>query len=56
MIKFKIRTATHSVAGVIVEILASPFPGQGIANDLKTGGLIGIDRKKQEIIFAEIRN
>jgi len=30
----------------------SPFTGQGIAADLKTGGLIGIDRGKRKIVFA----
>jgi len=29
----------------LVEALASPFPGQGIATDPKTGGLVGIDRR-----------
>jgi hypothetical protein len=31
---------------------ASPFPGQGIAADPKTGGLVGIDRDKREVVFA----
>lgn len=39
-----------------VETLPSPFPGQGIALDPKTGGLIGINRAKREIIFAELRD
>ncbi len=34
--------------------LASPFPGQGIAPDPKTGGLVGIDRKRKVVIFAEM--
>lgn len=33
--------------------LASPFPGQGIAEDPTTGGLIGINRKERQIVFAE---
>lgn len=36
-----------------VEALGSPFPGQGIATDPKTGGLVGIDRTKKQIILAE---
>jgi hypothetical protein len=32
---------------------ATPFPGQGIALDPVTGGLIGIDRAGKQIIFAE---
>jgi hypothetical protein len=35
------------------EALACPFPGQGIAVDPKTGGLVGIDRKRQAIVFAQ---
>lgn len=31
----------------------SPFPGQGIANDPKTGGLVGIDRAGRKVVFAK---
>ncbi|WP_147274296.1 endonuclease [Bremerella cremea] len=31
----------------------TPFPGQGIAMDPKTGGLVGIHRQKRQVIFAE---
>lgn len=37
----------------LVEALACPFPGQGIAADPKTGGLVGIDREKRAVVFAE---
>ncbi|MCI0705175.1 MAG: endonuclease [Planctomycetia bacterium] len=36
----------------LVEALESPFPGQGIATDPKTGGLVGIDRRAKKIVFA----
>jgi hypothetical protein len=37
----------------LVEALACPFPGQGIAIDPNVrGGLVGIDRGKREIVFA----
>lgn len=36
----------------LIEVLPSPFPGQGIAQDPKTGGLVGIDRGKQAVVFA----
>jgi hypothetical protein len=39
----------------LVDVLPSPFPGQGIASDPKTGAVIGIDRDKRKIIFAELR-
>lgn len=44
-------------AGELVEWLGtvpSPFPGQGIAADPKTGGLVGIDRKRKAVVFAEL--
>lgn len=44
-------------AGKVVEWVAthpSPFPGQGIAVDPETGGLVGIDRKRKSVVFAEI--
>lgn len=37
----------------LVEALACPFPGQGIARDPKSGGLVGIHRPKKQIVFAE---
>lgn len=36
----------------LVEALACPFPGQGIAADPKTGGLVGIDRGARKVVFA----
>jgi hypothetical protein len=36
----------------LVEVLPAPFTGQGIAADPKTGGLVGISRPKQQVIFA----
>jgi hypothetical protein len=36
----------------LVEALECPFPGQGIAADPKTGGLVGIDRNAKKVIFA----
>jgi hypothetical protein len=37
-----------------VETLPAPFTGQGIADDPATGGLVGIDRKQRQIVFAEL--
>jgi len=36
----------------LVEALFCPFPGQGFAADPLTGGLVGIDRKQQRVVFA----
>jgi hypothetical protein len=38
-----------------IDTIPSPFPGQGIAFDPKTGGLLGIDRDKRAVIFGEWR-
>lgn len=37
------------------EIRPSPFPGQGIALDPTTGGLVGIDRAKKQVVFAVLK-
>jgi hypothetical protein len=39
----------------LIDKIPSPFPGQGIAIDPKTNGLIGIDRGKRQVTFAEMR-
>lgn len=36
----------------LVEVLGCPFPGQGIAKDPTSGGLVGIDREKRAVVFA----
>lgn len=43
--------------GTVMEFLdkqSAPFSGQGIAVDPKTGGLVGINRAKQQIVFASL--
>jgi arylsulfatase A-like enzyme len=43
-------------AGSVLELVATesaPFAGQGIAVDPKTGGLVGINRAKRQVVFAE---
>jgi hypothetical protein len=37
----------------LVEALHCPFPGQGFAADPVTGGLVGIDRDRRAVVFAE---
>ena len=37
----------------LVEALHCPFPGQGFAADPVTGGLIGIDRGRRAVVFAD---
>jgi hypothetical protein len=38
---------------LLIEVLSSPIPGQGIAHDAKTGGLVGIDRAGRRVVFAK---
>jgi len=49
---YKVRIPQEGKVLEFVEKQTSPFPGQGIAADPKTGGLAGIDRAKKEVIFA----
>ena len=39
----------------LVDVVDSPFPGQGIARDQTDGHLVGIDRAKRLVLFAELR-
>lgn len=36
----------------LVDTSPVPFTGQGIAHDIRCGGLVGIDRAKRQVIFA----
>ena len=49
---YRLRLPKQGTVLELVDILAAPFPGQGIAVDPKTGGLVGIDRAKRQIVFA----
>ena len=37
----------------LVDTQAVPFTGQGFASDALTGGLVGINRAKKQVVFAE---
>ena len=50
---YRLRVPVEGAELEFVEALACPFPGQGIAADPKTGGLVGIDRGRKVILFAE---
>jgi hypothetical protein len=51
---YRLRLPKDGKAIEVIEVLRSPFPGQGIARDPKTGGLIGIDRDKKQVVFAQL--
>lgn len=52
---YRLRVPKTGSVLELVDVIPSPFPGQGIATDPKTGGLVGIDRAKREVVFAELR-
>lgn len=51
---YRLGLPTKGSTLVLKQVLPSPFPGQGIATDPMTGGLLGIDRKKQQIVFGKL--
>lgn len=53
---YRLRVPREGKVLEFVRKEAAPFTGQGIAHDPVTGGLIGIDRAKKEILFAETIN
>lgn len=50
---YRLRISNDGKELELVEALECPFPGQGIAWDSLNGGLVGIDRSKKEIVFAQ---
>ena len=52
---YRLRLPKSGSVLELIDKVPSPFPGQGIAIDPKTGGLVGIDRARQQIVFAELR-
>jgi hypothetical protein len=52
---YRLRLPEAGTVLELIDILPAPFPGQGIAADPKTGGLVGIDRAKRQVVFAEYR-
>lgn len=53
---YELRLPERGDVLVFVVKHRAPFTGQGIAHDPKTGGLVGIDRGKKQIVFAELRD
>jgi hypothetical protein len=50
---YRLRVPKKGDTLELVETMGSPIPGQGIAHDPKTGGLVGIDRAGRRVVFAE---
>jgi len=49
---YRLRLPTEGTILEFVSAVPAPFPGQGIATDSVSGGLVGIDRAKKRIIIA----
>lgn len=52
---YRLRVPAEGGVLELIDTVKSPFPGQGIALDRQTGGLVGIDRKQRAVIFAEVQ-
>jgi lysophospholipase L1-like esterase len=52
---YRLRVPADGKVVEVVDVVRSPFPGQGIAADPKTGGLVGVDRARRAVVFAEYR-
>ena len=53
---YRLRVPKQGTVLELADVLRSPFPGQGIAADPKTGGLVGIDRAGKKVVFAVLRD
>lgn len=51
---YRLKLPTEGTTMQWLDTVACPFPGQGIAVDSKTGGLVGIDRAKKAVVFATL--
>lgn len=52
---YRLRVPKQGTVLELIDRVPSPFPGQGIAADEKTGGLVGIDRAKRQVVFAALK-
>jgi hypothetical protein len=49
---FRLRLPEQGMVLELIETQAVPFTGQGFASDPLSGGLVGINRGKQHVVFA----
>ena len=50
---FRLHLPENGTVLHLVDTMEAPFTGQGIAADPATGGLVGIDRRRRLVVFAE---
>jgi len=51
---YRLRLPERGDTLELVGLIRSPFPGQGIATDVNDRALVGIDRSRKQVIFAEL--
>ena len=51
---FLVRLPKEGAVLELVQKQSIPFTGQGISHDPKTGGLVGINRAKRQVVFAAV--
>jgi hypothetical protein len=51
---YQLRLPEQGEVLELVGVIRSPFPGQGIAVDPTSKGLVGIDRGKKQVVFAQL--
>ncbi len=51
---FRLRLPTDGDILDYVDKQSCPFTGQGIAQDLRTSGIVGINRARREVLFARL--
>jgi hypothetical protein len=52
---YRLRLPREGTVLELVDVVPSPFPGQGIAFDPATGGLVGINRGKRQVVFTRLQ-
>jgi hypothetical protein len=52
---YRLRLPDTGTVLELKERIPCPFPGQGIASDPVTGGLVGINRAKRSVVFASLQ-
>lgn len=52
---YRLRVPQDGRVVEVVDVMTSPFAGQGIAAD-PTGGLVGIDRARHQVVFAKLKD
>lgn len=52
---YRLRLPKEGSVLELIDVLPSPFPGQGLAGDVQPGHFIGIDRNARAVVFGELK-